>query len=55
MGIKAIVSATFRDAGSGGKVRVYHVDNKGWEKIHDGIDVMTVFDKIYFEKHAPEK
>ncbi len=38
MSVRAISSATYRDAGSGGVVRVYHVHGKGWTKVHDAID-----------------
>ena len=54
LGIKAIVSATFRDAGSGGKVRVYHVDSKGWQKIHDGLDVSPLYDQFYIQNQDPQ-
>lgn len=39
LSIRAISSATYRDIGSGGVARVYHVHDKGWTKIHDQIDV----------------
>jgi len=43
LGRKAIYHATYRDAGSGGVVRIYHVhDNvneKGWTKLEEGEDV----------------
>jgi len=39
LGVQAIYHATHRDAGSGGVVRVYHVHEKGWTKIHEGLDV----------------
>ena len=40
LGIRSIVAATFRDAASGGVVRVYHVNNHGsWTKVHDRLDV----------------
>jgi len=40
LGIRAIASATYRDAASGGVVRVYHITNDGyWEIIHDALDV----------------
>lgn len=39
LGIRAISSATFKDAASGGAVRVYHINNAGsWNIIHDAID-----------------
>jgi 20S proteasome subunit beta 5 len=47
LAIRAIVSATYRDSGSGGVVRVYHVHKNGWTKIHDGIDVNLFYDKLY--------
>lgn len=39
LGRKAIYHATFRDTGSGGLVRVYHVYNGGWKEIVAGDDV----------------
>jgi len=40
LGVRAISSATFKDAASGGVVRVYHVTNNGnWNLIHDALDV----------------
>jgi 20S proteasome subunit beta 5 len=33
LGRRAIFQATFRDAYSGGTVSVYHVTEKGWEKV----------------------
>jgi len=43
LGIRAIASATYKDAASGGVVRVYHVTNHGtWELIHDAIDVSSL-------------
>ena len=38
LGRRAIYHATFRDAYSGGTVSVYHVTEKGWEKV-SGDDV----------------
>lgn len=39
LGIRAISSATFKDAASGGVVRVYHITNEGyWRLVHDAID-----------------
>jgi 20S proteasome subunit beta 5 len=40
LGIRAIASATYRDAASGGVVRIYHITNNGdWKLIHDALDV----------------
>jgi len=39
LGVKAIYHATHKDAGSGGVVRIYHVHEKGWTKVHEGLDV----------------
>ena len=39
LGRKAIYHATFRDTGSGGLVRVYHVYKGGWKEIVPGDDV----------------
>jgi len=40
LGVRAIASATYKDAASGGVVRCYHVTNNGdWVLIHDQIDV----------------
>jgi 20S proteasome subunit beta 5 len=39
LGKKAIYHATHKDAGSGGVVRVYHIHEKGWTKVHEGLDV----------------
>lgn len=39
LGKRAIQHATYRDAGSGGVVRVYHVHKNGWTKIEEGLDV----------------
>jgi 20S proteasome subunit beta 5 len=40
LGIRAIASATYRDAASGGVVRIYHITNNGdWKIIHDALDV----------------
>ena len=50
LAIRAIVSATYRDSGSGGVVRVYHVHKDGWTKIHDAIDVNEIYDKLYRKK-----
>jgi 20S proteasome subunit beta 5 len=44
-GKRAIYHATYRDAGSGGVVRVYHIHENGWTKIHEGLDV----NKLHYE------
>jgi len=47
LGIRAISSATFRDAASGGVVRVYHITNNGtWNIIHDAIDASELHYKF---------
>lgn len=48
LGIRAIASATHRDAASGGVVRVYHVHENGWTIIHDAIDV----DQVHWDFEA---
>ncbi|CAD8138114.1 unnamed protein product [Paramecium pentaurelia] len=42
LGIRAIYHATHRDTASGGVVRVYHIHQNGWTKVHDGIDVVDL-------------
>jgi len=39
LGTRAIEAATYRDAGSGGVVRVYVVHKDGWTKEIEGLDV----------------
>ncbi|EGR29012.1 proteasome subunit beta type, putative [Ichthyophthirius multifiliis] len=51
LGKRAIYHATFRDAGSGGVVRVYHVHQGGWDIIHDGLDVNTLHYEFATEKN----
>uniref|UniRef100_A0A7S3IKA9 Proteasome subunit beta n=1 Tax=Strombidium inclinatum TaxID=197538 RepID=A0A7S3IKA9_9SPIT len=52
LGIKAIVSATFKDSASGGVVRVYHVTNEGnWRIVHDQIDVS----ELHYQFEAAKK
>ena len=46
LGRRAIYHATFRDAYSGGTVSVYHVTEKGWEKV-SGDDVGELHYKYY--------
>lgn len=36
---RAIVAATYRDAGSGGYVTAYHISKDGWKKVIDAEDV----------------
>lgn len=50
LGRRAIYHATFRDAGSGGTVSVYHVGPDGWKKVF-GDDVGELHYKYY---PAPE-
>lgn len=35
LGRRAIYHATHNDAYSGGTVRVYHIDGKGWKRISE--------------------
>lgn len=46
LGRRAIFQATFRDAYSGGTVSVYHVTQKGWEKV-SGDDCYELYNKYY--------
>lgn len=50
LGKKAIYHATHRDGASGGVCRVYHVHEKGWTKIEDGVDVSELHYKYAAEK-----
>lgn len=50
LGKRAIQHATYRDAGSGGVVRVYHIHKDGWTKIEEGLDV-----NVLHYKYAEEK
>jgi len=50
LAVKAIYTATHMDSGSGGVVRVYHCHEKGWTKIHEGLDV-----NLLHYKYAEEK
>lgn len=45
LGKLAIYQATHRDSGSGGVVRVYHIHEKGWTKVHEAVDVT----KLHYE------
>jgi len=47
---RAIYHATYRDAGSGGVCRVYHIHAKGWDKIEEGLDV-----NVMHYQYAKEK
>ncbi|KAL1521441.1 hypothetical protein AB1Y20_021105 [Prymnesium parvum] len=48
---RAIFAATYRDAYSGGTVRVYHIDVDGWHRISED-DSMELFFKYKAEKEA---
>jgi 20S proteasome subunit beta 5 len=50
IGKKAIYHATHRDGASGGVCRVYHVHEKGWTKIEEGVDVSELHYKYAHEK-----
>eukprot|EP00826_Nyctotherus_ovalis_P019842 TRINITY_DN1616_c0_g2_i2.p1 TRINITY_DN1616_c0_g2~~TRINITY_DN1616_c0_g2_i2.p1 ORF type:complete len:309 (-),score=65.42 TRINITY_DN1616_c0_g2_i2:116-1042(-) len=52
LGIKAIINATYKDSGSGGVVRVYHVHKAGWKKIHDALDVSKICHELYDHKEC---
>merc|ERR1719171_383706 len=47
----AIFAATYRDAYSGGTVRVYHIDEKGWTRVSE-TDSMDLYFKFKEEKKA---
>ena len=51
---RAIFAATYRDAYSGGTVRVYHIDEKGWQRISE-TDSMELYFKFKEEKEAAAK
>jgi len=48
---KAIFAATHRDAYSGGTVRVYHITEKGWERIRE-TDSMELYFRFEAQKKA---
>lgn len=48
---RAIFAATYRDAYSGGTVRVYHIDKDGWKRISE-TDSMDLYFK--YKQQAPE-
>lgn len=50
LGVRAIYHATHKDSGSGGVVRVYHIHEGGWTKIHEGLDVNSLHYKFAYEK-----
>lgn len=50
LGKKAIYHATHRDGASGGVCRVYHVHEKGWSRIVEGIDVSELHYQYANEK-----
>lgn len=47
---QAIYHATYRDSGSGGVCRVYHIHANGWTKIEEGVDVNELHYKYAQEK-----
>merc|ERR1719284_413053 len=49
LGQRAIFAATYRDAYSGGTVRVYHIDEKGWTRVSE-TDSMELYFKFKEEK-----
>ena len=53
LGRRAIFQATFRDAYSGGTVSVYHVTEKGWEKV-SGDDCYNLYQKYNPEPAPPQ-
>ena len=46
---RSIFAATYRDAYSGGTVRVYHIDQKGWQRMSE-TDSMELYFKFRQEK-----
>ena len=49
LGQRSIFAATYRDAYSGGTVRVYHIDQNGWKRICE-TDSMELYYKFTGEK-----
>lgn len=50
LGKRAIYHATHRDGASGGVCRVYHVHEKGWTRVEEGVDVSELHYKYAAEK-----
>ena len=50
---RAIFAATYRDAYSGGTVRVYHIDEKGWARVTEA-DSMELYFKFKEEKASAD-
>jgi 20S proteasome subunit beta 5 len=48
---RSIFAATYRDAYSGGTVRVYHIDENGWARVSEN-DSMDLYFKFKEEKKA---
>ena len=48
---RAIFAATYRDAYSGGTVRIYHIDKDGWHRIRE-TDSMDLYFRFEAEKKA---
>ena len=51
---RAIFAATYRDAYSGGTVRVYHIDKDGWTRVSE-TDSMELYFKFRDEKEKMDK
>lgn len=51
---RAIFAATYRDAYSGGTVRVYHIDKDGWTRVTE-TDSMELYFKFRDEKEKMDK
>jgi len=51
---RAIFAATYRDAYSGGTVRVYHIDKDGWTRVSES-DSMELYFKFRDEKEKMDK
>jgi len=50
---RSIFAATYRDAYSGGTVRVYHIDEKGWTRVSE-TDSMELYFKFKEEKASAD-
>jgi len=50
---RSIFAATYRDAYSGGTVRVYHIDEKGWARVSE-TDSMELYFKFKEEKASAD-
>eukprot|EP00918_Siedleckia_nematoides_P091614 GHVU01201218.1.p1 GENE.GHVU01201218.1~~GHVU01201218.1.p1 ORF type:complete len:208 (+),score=19.53 GHVU01201218.1:739-1362(+) len=52
LGRRAVYHATFRDGGSGGVARVYHISEEGYKAVIEGDDVSELHYKYAAEKAA---